>query len=103
MKIQNKRYNLKEKKVNSKAQGVPQSQAAAKPWHQEEKKRDINWRVQNKQTNARETHRPAPSSPGEVITMLNRTYKHENEEQGMTQHVSNRMLLIVQNLTTIEI
>ena len=29
--------------------------------------------MQNKQTNAQEAHRPALSSPSEVITMLNRT------------------------------
>ena len=29
-------------KVNRKAQGVPQSQATANPWHQEEQKKDRN-------------------------------------------------------------
>ena len=45
------------KKVNIKVQIGPQSQAA---YHQneEEKKKDKNQRVQNKQTNAREAHRP---------------------------------------------
>ena len=56
---------------------MPQSQTAANPWHQEEEKNDKNLHVQNKQTNAREAHRPAPSSPSEVITMLNRMKKHE--------------------------
>ena len=37
--------------------------------HQGEEKHDKNWHAQNKQTNAREAHRPAPSSPSEVITM----------------------------------
>ena len=43
--------------VNRKVQAVPQSEAAADPWHQEEEKKDRKWRVQNKQTNAREGHR----------------------------------------------
>ena len=62
-----------DKKVNRKVQGMPQSQAAANPWHQEEEKKDRNWRVQNKQTNAQEAHRPVPSSQSEGITVLNRT------------------------------
>ena len=78
-------------KVNEKVQGVPLSQATAYPWEQKEEKTDKNWRVQNTQTNAREAHRPAPSSPCEVITMLNRTEKkHEDKEQGMTQHETPR-------------
>ena len=35
-----------------------------------------------KQTNAREAHRPAPSSQSEVITMLKGMTKHEDKEQG---------------------
>ena len=35
-------------------------------------------------TNARETHRPAPSSPSEVITMLKGMKKHEDKEHGKT-------------------
>ena len=31
---------------------MPQSRAAANPWHQEEEKKDRNWHMQNKQTNA---------------------------------------------------
>ena len=58
------------KKVNRKVQGVPQSQATTYHWHQEEEKKDKNQRGQNKQTNAREAHRPALYSPSEVITML---------------------------------
>ena len=54
------------KKVNRKIQGVPQSQAAANPWHQEEEKKDRNLRVPNKQTNAQEAHRPALSSTSDV-------------------------------------
>ena len=37
------------KNVNRHFQGVPQSQAAANPWHQEEEKKDQHQRVQNKQ------------------------------------------------------
>ena len=36
------------KKVKRKVQGVPQLQAAANPWHQEEEKKDKDQRVQNK-------------------------------------------------------
>ena len=49
--------------------------------------------MQNKQTNTREAHRPALSSPSDVITMLNglktkqnKTKKHENKKQSKTQH-----------------
>ena len=41
-------YGDVEKKVNRKVQGVPQSQAAVNPWHQEEEKKNRNWCVQNK-------------------------------------------------------
>ena len=37
-----------------------------------------------KQTNAGEAHRPTPSSPIEVITMLKRMKKHEDKEHGKT-------------------
>ena len=37
------------KKVNRKVQGIPQSQTAANPWHQEEEKKDKNIHAQNKQ------------------------------------------------------
>ena len=33
-------------------------------------------------TNAREAHKPAPSSPSEVITMLKGITKHEDKEHG---------------------
>ena len=36
--------------------------------------------MQNKQTNAQEAHRPAPSSPSEVITMLKGLKKYEDKE-----------------------
>ena len=39
---------------------MPQSQTAANPQHQEEEKKDKNIHAQNKQTNVRETQRPAP-------------------------------------------
>ena len=60
-------------KVDRKVQGVPQS---------EEENRDKNERVQNKQTNAREAHRPAPSSPSEMIT----TFTEETRGQRARQH-----------------
>ena len=64
---------------------MPQSQTAANPRHQEEEKNDktnmYNW---NKQTNAREAHRPAPSSPSEVITVLKEMKKHEDKRHGKT-------------------
>ena len=58
------------KKVNIKVQGVPQSQTADA---KRKKKNDKNYHVENKETNAREAHRRAPSSPSEVITMTSRT------------------------------
>ena len=65
----------KPKTVNRNVQGMPQSQTAANPRHQEEEKKDRNIHAQNKQTNVREAQRPAPSSPGEVIRMLTQTEK----------------------------
>ena len=41
-------------------------------------------KTRTKQTNAREAHRPAPSFPSEVITMLKRMTKHEDKEHGKT-------------------
>ena len=70
---------MRRKTVNRKVQGVPQSQTAANPRHQEEEKND-----KTKQTNAREAHRPASSSPSEVITMLKGMAKHEDKEHGKT-------------------
>ena len=64
---------------------MPYSEAAANLWHQEEEK-DKSQRVQNKQTHAREAHRPAPSSPSEVMTMLKGVKKHEDQEQGKAKH-----------------
>ena len=75
---------MRYRKVNRKVQGVPQSQTAVNPRHQEEEKNDKNEYVQNKQTNAREAHRPAPSSPSEVITILKRMKKHEDKDHGNT-------------------
>ena len=63
------------KKVNRKVQGMPQSQTAANPRHQEEEKVDKNIHAQNKQTNVREAQRQAPSSPSEEIRMLKQTEK----------------------------
>ena len=59
---------------------MPQLQTAANPRHQEEEKKIKH--VQNKQTNAREAHRTALSSPNEVITMLKWIKKHEDKEHG---------------------
>ena len=67
--------SLISKKVNRKVQGMPQSQTAANPRHQEEEKKDKNVHAQNKQTNVQEAQRPAPSSPSEVIRMLKQTEK----------------------------
>ena len=40
--------------------------------------------AKNKQTNARKAHRPAPSSPSEVITMLKGIKTHVEKKQGNT-------------------
>ena len=53
------------RKVNRKVQGMPQSQTAANPRHQQEENKDKNIHAQNKQTNVREAQTPAPSSPSE--------------------------------------
>ena len=52
---------------------MPKSQTAANPRHKEEEKNDKIYNVQNKQTDAREAHRPAPSSQSKGITMLKGT------------------------------
>ena len=44
------------KQVKRKIQGVPQSQVAANPRHQEEEERDINQHAQNKQTHEKHTY-----------------------------------------------
>ena len=43
-----------------------------------------NKHVQNKQTNAREAHRPAPSFISEAITILKGMTKHEDKEHRKT-------------------
>ena len=48
------------------------------------KRTESNKCKQNKQTNAREEHRPAPSSSSEVITMLKGVKKHEDKVHGKT-------------------
>ena len=68
-------FVLLSRQVNRKFQGMPQSQTAVNPRHQEEEKKDENTHAQNKQTNVREAQRPAPSSPSEVIRMLKQTEK----------------------------
>ena len=60
------------KTVNRKVQGVPQSQTTASPRYQEEEKM-----TKNKQTNAREAHRPDPSSIREVIKHVLSFLTHE--------------------------
>ena len=62
---------------------MPQSQTAANPQHQEEEKK---WQTLTrlKQTSAQEAHRPALSSPSEVITMLKGMKKHKQKEHGET-------------------
>ena len=74
------------KKVKRKVQGVPQSQTSAKPRLQEEenvlKGQKLTRAKQTK--NARAAHRPAPSFPSEVITMLKGMKQHEDKEQGKT-------------------
>ena len=74
------------KTVNRNVQGVSQSQAIANSRYHKEEKKDKIQRVQNKQINAREAHRPALSSPGDVITMLKNWKKNENKDQRKTQH-----------------
>ena len=61
---------------------MPQSQTAANPQHQEEEKKMTKTNMYK--TNAPEAHRPKPSSPSEVITMLKGMMKHEEEEHGKT-------------------
>ena len=68
-------------KVKRKVQGIPQSQTAANPRHQEEEKKDKNIHTQNKQTNVREAQRPATSFPSEVIRMLKQTEKRGHRER----------------------
>ena len=47
----------------------------------------------NKQTNAQETHRPAPCFPSEVTTMLKGMKKHEDKEHGKTlKHEASRSI-----------
>ena len=41
------------------------------------RRRTKNQRVQNKQTNAREAHRPALSSPSKVTTMIKELLRNE--------------------------
>ena len=62
---------------------MPQSQTAANPPQHAEEKKDKNIHAQNKQTNAREAQRTAPSSPSEVIRMLKQT---EKQGQGAQQY-----------------
>ena len=61
-----------------------------KPHHQKEQKNDkkiTRIKQTNKQTNVREAHRPAPSSPSEMITMLKGMTKHEDKEHGRLQNM----------------
>ena len=65
---------------------MPQSQTAANPRHKEEEKKDKNIHTQNKQTNVREVQRPAPSSPSEVIRMLNKWRNEDKEHEKILKH-----------------
>ena len=56
----------------------------SQPRHHQEEKNDKNTHVQNKQTNAREAHRPAPPFTSEVIILLKRMNKQEVKEHGKT-------------------
>ena len=49
-------HSKDEKKVNRKVQGMPQSQTASNPRHQEEEKKDKNIHAQN-ETNMYEKHK----------------------------------------------
>ena len=73
--VNKENYYREYKEVNRKVQGMPQSQTAANPRHQEGEKKDKNIHAQNTQTNVREAQRSAPSSPSEVIRMLKQTEK----------------------------
>ena len=64
----------------------PQPTHVTKSTKRKEQRTKINACKINKQTNARETHKPALSSPSDVTTMLNRTEKHEDKEQGKIQN-----------------
>ena len=44
-----KKKQHKNETVKGKVQGLPQSQVAANPWHQEEEERNTNQHMQNKQ------------------------------------------------------
>ena len=71
------------RKGNRKVQGVPQSQTAALPRHQEEEDIDKNQTSANR-TNVGKALRLALSFPSEVITML-KEQKHKNKiTQGKT-------------------
>ena len=63
---------------------VPQSTTAASPGHQEEEKNTKTNTYKTNKQNAREAHRPAPSSPSGVITILKGMTKHEDKEHGKT-------------------
>ena len=64
--------------------GVPKSQTAALPRHQEEEETDKTKTSANR-TNVRKALRLALSSPSEVIAMLKGLKKHKNDiTQGKT-------------------
>ena len=67
------------KKVNRKVQGMPQSQTAANPRHQEEAKKDKNMHVQNKCTRKalfRKQGEQNAKSNGETRTKSMRRLEH---------------------------
>ena len=63
--------------INRNVQEVPQSQAAANPQHQEEKK-DKNQQVQNKQTNARKAVFPKRGDHNAKMTEKKKKTKKKN-------------------------
>ena len=72
-------YGKKVKKINRKVQGMPQSQTAASPRQQEEKKKDKNIHAQKKNKQMHEKHKDQP--PSEGIRMLKQTEKRGHRAQ----------------------
>ena len=79
------KYLIEKKKLTEKSRECHDHKL--QPTHDTKRKRKMtkkNEQKQNKQTNAREAHGPAPSSPREVITLLKRMRKHMDNEHGKT-------------------
>ena len=71
-----------EKKIIEKSRECHNHKPQPTPNTKKKKKWQTLTRI--KQTSAREAHRPAPSSPSEVITMLKGMKKHKQKEHGET-------------------